>query len=72
MSDAPTIAELADQAFQAGERVRMLNMMNTPQDYEERRKAIAEARAEELAATRALNKAIGDLLNEALDYLEDQ
>lgn len=48
-----TVAELAEDAFLKGERVRMLEMMNTPTDFEDRKKAfvaLAEARA---AATNA-------------------
>lgn len=48
------IAELAKDAFETAERVRMLLMANTPTDYEERKKAfvdlaIARARASEAA-----------------------
>lgn len=37
-----TIAGLAAQAFEKRERLRMLEMMNTPTDYEERKKAFVE------------------------------
>ena len=37
--DANRIKELAAQAFEKQEHVRMLEMMNTPIDYEERKKA---------------------------------
>jgi hypothetical protein len=36
----PGIADLAAEAFEKQERVRMLGMMNTPTDYEERKKAM--------------------------------
>lgn len=41
------LAELAAEAFEKWERVRMLEMMNTPQDYDARKAAfiqLAEAR----------------------------
>lgn len=55
------IADLASDAFEKRERVKMLEMMNTPTDYEERKKAFIElelARAEANKADqnlRALN-----------------
>ena len=51
------VADLAAQAFEKRERVRMLEMMNTPIDYEERKKAfiaLALARAEANQADNAL------------------
>lgn len=57
----PGIADLAAEAFDKHERVRMLEMMNTPSDYEARKKAMIElelARREASdaeAALRALN-----------------
>ena len=36
------IAGLAAQAFEKRERVRMLEMMNTPVDYDDRKKAMIE------------------------------
>lgn len=55
------IASLAEIAFEKRERVRMLEMMNTPVEYEDRKKAMVElelARHEANqaeAALRALN-----------------
>lgn len=37
-----TVKELAEEAFEASERVRALSMMNTPTDYDERKKAFVE------------------------------
>lgn len=56
-----TIAELADDAFLKAERVRALGMMNTPTDFEERRKAfiqLAEAQAAAARAHQALEAAV--------------
>jgi hypothetical protein len=56
-----TIAELADNAFLKAEHLRALNMVNTPTDFEERRKAfieLAEARAAAADAHNALEAAI--------------
>lgn len=36
----PGVADFAAEAFEKRERVRMLEMMNTPIDYEERKKAM--------------------------------
>lgn len=36
------VADLAVMAFEKRERVKMLEMMNTPTDYEERKKAFIE------------------------------
>ena len=55
------IAELAAVAFEKQERVRILSMMNTPTDYEERKKAFIE-----LALARdEANKALAALHAEA-------
>lgn len=57
-----TTAELAAIAFERAERVRMLEMMNTPVDYEARKKAfieLAEAREAHQTALRALGQAGG-------------
>jgi hypothetical protein len=57
----PGISDLAAEAFEKRERVRILEMMNTPVDYEERKKAMIElelARHDAMqaeAALRALN-----------------
>ncbi len=56
-----TIAKLAEAEFEARERLRMLDKMNVPTDYAERKKAAveyAEARAAAVAARRALDDAI--------------
>jgi len=53
----PGIADFAAQAFEKRERVRILEMMNTPIDYEERKKAFIElalARSEANQAEEAL------------------
>jgi hypothetical protein len=38
----PGVADLAAEAFDKRERVRMLEMMNTPTEYEARKKAFIE------------------------------
>lgn len=51
------IADLAATAFEKRERVKMLEMMNTPVEYEARKKAFIElqlARHEALQAEEAL------------------
>ncbi len=53
----PGVADLAAEAFEKRERVRMLEMMNTPIDYAERKKAYIElqlARADAVVAETAL------------------
>jgi hypothetical protein len=58
MSD---IKELAAQAFDASERVRVLMMMNTPLDYDKRKAAfiqLAEAQEAEAKAAAMLEGAI--------------
>jgi len=46
-----TVADLAAKAFMASERVHTLMIMNTPTDYEDRKKAFIElALAREVAA----------------------
>ena len=58
-----TIAELAEQEFHARERLRAMDMMNVPTDYEERKKAaiaLAEAQAEAVRAKLALDHAINN------------
>lgn len=57
----PSVSLLAERAFTAQERVRMLEVSNVPQDYDERKKAfVALAVAREAAqhATGALERAI--------------
>jgi hypothetical protein len=52
-----TIEEAADDAFMKAERVKHLSMLNTPTDYDERRKAyvaLALARAEAAEAEHRL------------------
>lgn len=56
-----TVAELAEDAFVKRERVQMLEMMNTPVEYNDRKKAfieLSEARAAWVQAERALRLAI--------------
>jgi len=58
---AMTIAEMAEDAFLKAENVKMLAMMNTPTDFEERKKAfVALAVAREAAnkAQAALDAAV--------------
>jgi hypothetical protein len=53
----PGIVDLAAEAFDKRERVKMLEMMNTPVEYEARKKAfidLAVARQEALQAEEAL------------------
>ena len=55
------VAKLAGEAFDKAERLRMLSMMNTPIDYEGRRKAAIEmalARQDSNRASAALDSAI--------------
>ena len=47
------IMGLAAQAFEARERVRMLEMMNTPIGYEERKKAFINLQLARVEANRA-------------------
>ena len=54
------ITDLATRAFEQRERVKMLEMMNVPVDYEERRKAFVELEIARREAIRAEN----DLRNE--------
>ena len=42
MIDKKRLVELAAKTFEKRERVRMLEIMNTPIDYEERKKAFIE------------------------------
>jgi hypothetical protein len=49
----PGIADLAAEAFEKRERVRMLEMMNTPLDYDERKKAFVELEISQNAANQA-------------------
>ncbi len=61
MPDKATITKLAEDAFDKAERVRMLSMMNMPQEYEARRKAASDyalAQHEEMMARHALDDAI--------------
>ncbi len=54
-----TVAEIAEDAFLKSERVRALAMSQTPEDYEDRKKAfvaLAMARAEANAAELLLIK----------------
>ena len=53
----PGVADLAAEAFDKRERVRMLEMMNTPIEYEARKKAFIQlelARVEARQAEEAL------------------
>jgi hypothetical protein len=55
--EMPGIADLAATAFEKRVRVKMLEMMNVPADYAERKKAVSElalARHEALQAEEAL------------------
>lgn len=57
------IAILAEADFKARERVRMMEIMNVPADYEERKSStvqLAIARAEAIATARALSEAINN------------
>jgi len=49
----PGVADLAAEAFEKRERVKMLEMMNTPTDYEERKKAFVELALARVAAEQA-------------------
>jgi hypothetical protein len=60
MVDKYKIAVLAEDVFTKEQRVRMLEQLNTPSDFEERKKARIEleiARAELFEAQRALEHA---------------
>lgn len=52
----PATEKLAIEAFEANERVRMLMMMNTPTDYEARKKAAVELAVAQEAALFAQRK----------------
>lgn len=52
----PSTEDLALAAFEANERVRVLSVMNTPHDYEERRKAFVELSVAREAAAEAQRK----------------
>jgi hypothetical protein len=52
----PSTERLAIAAFEANERVRMLMMMNTPTDYDERRKAAVDLAVAQEAAMFAQRK----------------
>jgi hypothetical protein len=52
----PSTEELATEAFQARERVRALEVMNTPADYEDRKKAAVELAVAREAAFYAQRK----------------
>jgi hypothetical protein len=61
-----TIAELAEDAFLKAEHVKALAMMNTPTDFEERKKAFIQmeiARAAALESAAALWKAQQPIAN---------
>ena len=49
----PGIADLAAEAFDKREHVKMLEMMNTPTEYEARKKAFIELALARAAADRA-------------------
>lgn len=49
----PSTEALASAAFDAAERVRALEMMNTPTDYEDRKRTFIELQKAREAATRA-------------------
>lgn len=53
MDANPSTEKLAADAFEAGERVRALEMMNTPTDYQDRKRAFVELQLAREAATRA-------------------
>jgi len=56
-----SIKELAEEAFQRDEQLRIAGMANTPTDYEDRKKSfilMAELRARAAEATRKLNEEI--------------
>jgi|ERR1700722_30165 len=62
MAEQKTVAELAAQDFDAWERVRAMEMANTPDKYEDRKNAfiaLAEARAIALETRRKLNERTG-------------
>jgi hypothetical protein len=48
-----TVEELAEDAFLKAEHVKALSMMNTPTDYEERKKAFVALAVARAAATEA-------------------
>lgn len=53
-----TLEQAAADAFEKAERVKMLELMNSPTDYEERKKAyieLAVARSDAEAAKRTLD-----------------
>ena len=52
----PSTEDLAMAAFEAQERVRMLEMMNMPTDYDERKKAFVELAVAREAAIFAQQK----------------
>lgn len=52
----PSTEDLAAAAFEASERVKMLMMMNTPTDYEERKKAAIELAVAQEASMHADKK----------------
>ncbi len=56
----PGVADLAATAFEKRERVKMLEMMNTPTDYEERKKAFIDLALARVAAEQA-ERALRDL-----------
>lgn len=66
LKDGPNrerLIKLAEAEFEARERVRMLGMMNTPTDYDDRKRSAvqyAEAQAVAAAARRELDDAIKD------------
>jgi hypothetical protein len=51
----PGVEDLAAQAFEKRERVRMLEMMNTPVDYDERKKAFIQLELARNEANQAEN-----------------
>jgi len=53
-----TIEELAEDAFEKAERVRCLEMANTPVDYEERKQAFVAMAKARAAATEAEQRLI--------------
>lgn len=58
-----TVTELAEDAFIKAEHVKMLEQMNTPTDYDERKKAfikLAEAKAASVQANKVLASRTGE------------
>jgi hypothetical protein len=54
MSKTSRLEQLAEAAFVAEERVRLLEMLNTPTDYDERKKAFVALRMARAEANSAV------------------